>query len=52
MRQERHMKLRIFFSVALIAVLFGYWLIMSKPSCLDGDVAWLGPRLEWNCVPR
>ena len=46
------MKLRILFSVALIAVLFGFWLITTKPTCRDGDVASLGPRLDWACVPN
>jgi hypothetical protein len=46
------MKTRILFSVALVAVLFVFWLIMSKPACLAGEVASLGPRLEWTCLPR
>ena len=29
--QGPEMKLRLLFSVALIAVLFGFWLVMSKP---------------------
>ena len=45
------MNTRLLFSVALIAVLFCFWLIMSKPSCRDGDVASIGKRLDWTCVP-
>lgn len=44
------MKLRILFSVALIAVLFGFWLITTKPTCRKGEVASLGPRLDWTCL--
>ena len=36
----------------LIAVLFVFWLIMSKPACLADETASLGPRLEWTCLPR
>jgi hypothetical protein len=46
------MMTRILFSVALVAVLFVFWLIMSKPGCLAGEAASLGPRLEWTCLPR
>jgi len=46
------MKTRILFSMALVAVLFVFWLIMSKPACLAGEIASLGPRLEWTCLPR
>jgi hypothetical protein len=41
---------RLLFSVALIAVLFCFWLLISKPMCQDGLVASLGPRLQWTCV--
>jgi len=46
------MMTRILFSVALVAVLFVFWLIMSKSGCLAGEAASLGPRLEWTCLPR
>jgi len=46
------MKTRILLSTALIAVLFVFWLIMSKPACRSGEAASLGPRLEWTCLPR
>jgi hypothetical protein len=46
------MKTRILFSMALVAVLFGFWLIMSKPACLADEAASLGPRLQWTCLPR
>jgi len=49
---NREMKLRILFSVALIAFLFGFWLFATKPACRQGDTAFLGPRLDWACVPR
>lgn len=41
---------RLLFSVALIAVLFCFWLIMTRPMCRDGLVASLGPRLDWSCL--
>ncbi|MGO8912941.1 MAG: hypothetical protein ACLQDM_26960 [Bradyrhizobium sp.] len=44
------MKLRLLFSVALIAVLFGFWLVMTRPICRDGLAASLGPRLNWTCT--
>jgi hypothetical protein len=44
------MNTRLLFSVALIAVLFCFWLIMTKPMCGDGLAASLGARLEWTCV--
>ena len=51
-RRGYQMKTRILFSMALIAVLFVFWLIMSKPACLADETASLGPRLEWTCLPR
>ncbi|MGZ5871063.1 MAG: hypothetical protein ACXWKP_03015 [Bradyrhizobium sp.] len=44
------MNTRLLFSVGLIAVLFCFWLIMTKPMCRDGLAASLGARLEWTCV--
>jgi hypothetical protein len=49
---HREMKLRILFSVALIAFLFGFWLFSTKPACHEGEAAFLGPRLDWACVPK
>lgn len=44
------MKLRLGFSVALIAVLFGVWLLLAKPSCLAGYRASFVPPSTWTCV--
>ena len=44
------MKLRLLFSLALIAVLFGFWLAMTRPMCGNGSAASLGPRLNWTCA--
>jgi hypothetical protein len=44
------MNRRIWFSVALIAVLFCFWLVLSKPICRDGFAASLGTRSGWTCV--
>lgn len=44
------MKLRLGFGVALVAVLFGLWLQLSKPSCLIGYKASLVPPTTWTCV--
>ena len=41
---------RLLFSVALIAVLFCFWLVMTKPTCPDGFAASLGARSGWTCV--
>jgi len=48
--QRTKMKLRLGFSVALIAVLFGVWLLLSKPSCLIGYRAAFTPPSTWTCV--
>jgi hypothetical protein len=48
--QGFEMHLRLLFSVALIAVLFCFWLVMTKPTCRDGLAASLGPRLDWSCL--
>jgi hypothetical protein len=44
------MKLRLGFSVALVAVLFGVWLLLSKPTCLGGYRASFAPPSTWTCV--
>jgi uncharacterized membrane protein len=44
------MKLRIGFSVALVAVLFGVWLLLSKPTCGTGFKASLATWTSWTCV--
>jgi hypothetical protein len=53
-REERRagadMKQRLWFSLALIAVLFCFWLVMTKPMCREGFVATLGIRSGWTCV--
>jgi hypothetical protein len=37
-------------SVALIAVLLYFWLVLTKPICRDGFAASLGKRSGWTCV--
>jgi hypothetical protein len=44
------MKLRLGFSVALVAVLYGIWLWSLKPSCLAGYKASLASSTSWTCV--
>jgi hypothetical protein len=44
------MKLRVGFSVALVAVLFGVWLMLSKPTCEIGFKASLVTWTSWTCV--
>jgi hypothetical protein len=44
------MKLRLGFSVALVAVLFAVWVLLSKPSCLIGYRASFAPPAKWTCV--
>jgi hypothetical protein len=41
---------RLWFGIALIAVLFGFWLIMGKPICSDGFAASFDRRSGWACV--
>ena len=48
--QGADMKQRLWFSLALLAVLFCFWLLMTKPMCREGFAARLGTRLEWTCV--
>ena len=43
------MKLRLGFSVALIAVLYGFWVMSQKPVCPVGFAASFGMRLGWSC---
>jgi hypothetical protein len=49
-RAGADMKQRLWFSLALIAVLFCFWLVMTKPMCREGFVATLGIRSGWTCV--
>jgi hypothetical protein len=44
------MKQRLWLSLALIAVLFCFWLLLTKPMCREGFVATLGARSGWSCV--
>jgi hypothetical protein len=46
------MNLRIAFGVALIAILFGFWLLSTKPTCLAGFSASLDVHSGWTCMPR
>jgi hypothetical protein len=48
--QGADMKQRLWFSLALLAVLFCFWLVMTKPMCREGFVAVLGIRSGWSCV--
>jgi hypothetical protein len=49
-KQENGMKLRLGFSVVLVAVLFAFWVLLSKPSCLTGYRASVAPPATWTCV--
>lgn len=44
------MNLRLGFSVALIAVLFLFWFLSTKPVCPDGFAASFGRGTGWSCV--
>jgi|HubBroStandDraft_2_1064218.scaffolds.fasta_scaffold151475_2 hypothetical protein len=46
------MKLRLGFSVALVVVIYGIWLLQSKPSCLAGYKASLASATAWACVSQ
>jgi hypothetical protein len=41
---------RLGFGIALIVVLFCFWLVTIKPICRDGFTASLGMRSGWTCV--
>jgi hypothetical protein len=49
-QREAEMKLRLGFGVALVVVLYGIWLLSSKPSCLTGYKAALASSVAWTCV--
>jgi hypothetical protein len=49
-KQGAEMGKRLWFGVALIAVLFCFWLVLAKPICRDGFAATLGTRSGWTCV--
>jgi len=44
------MNLRLGFSVALIAVLFGFWVLSQKPVCPDGFASSFDTRSGWSCA--
>ncbi len=44
------MKQRLWLSLALVAVLSCFWLLMTKPMCREGFVATLETRSGWSCV--
>jgi hypothetical protein len=45
------MKLRLGFGLALVVVLYGIWLLLSKPTCLMGYKASLVSTTAWACIP-
>jgi hypothetical protein len=45
------MRLRVGFSVALVVVLYGMWMLSAKPSCLAGYHASLASAATWRCAP-
>jgi uncharacterized membrane protein len=49
--RETGMRLRMGFSVALVVVLFGLWMLSAKPSCLAGYHASLSSATTWRCAP-
>jgi hypothetical protein len=44
------MNRRLLLSVALVAVLFCFWIVLTRPKCVDGFAASLGVRFAWPCV--
>jgi hypothetical protein len=50
--QEAEMSRRLGFGIALIAVLFWCWLVLTKPMCGEGFTASLATRIGWTCVPN
>jgi hypothetical protein len=49
-RGGTEMNRRLWFSIALIAVVFCFWIVLAKPICQDGLSASLGTRSGWTCV--
>jgi hypothetical protein len=45
------MKLRLGFGVALVVVLYGIWVLSSKPACLTGYKVSLVSFTGWVCIP-
>jgi hypothetical protein len=41
---------RLWFGIALIAVLFCFWLVLTRPICGDGFEPTIGTRSGWTCV--
>jgi len=41
---------RLWLGIALIAVLFCFWLVFSRPICSDGFEPTIGTRSGWTCV--
>ncbi|MGH9807186.1 MAG: hypothetical protein ACRD9W_07965 [Terriglobia bacterium] len=44
------MKRRLLLSVALVAALYGFWVVLAKPTCQVGFAASLGKDFKWTCV--
>jgi hypothetical protein len=43
---------RLGLSVALIAVLFGFWVLSQKPVCPDRFATSFAMRSGWSCVEK
>ena len=44
------MSRRLLLGMALIAALFCFWIVLTRPICGNGFAASLGTRLVWTCV--
>jgi hypothetical protein len=46
------MKTRLLLSVALVAALYGFWVVMARPTCVIGFTASLGKDFKWTCAAQ
>jgi hypothetical protein len=46
------MKTRLLLSVVLVAALYGFWVVLAKPTCLAGFTASLGRDFKWTCTAQ
>jgi hypothetical protein len=49
-KRRTEMYRRLGFSIALIVILFCFWLLAMKPICRDGFTASFGARSGWTCA--
>jgi hypothetical protein len=51
-RTETELKTRLLLSVVLVAALYGFWVVLAKPTCLAGFTPSLGRGFTWTCIAQ